>query len=345
MVQYTYKGDIIMDFDKYKKESPEKYKKIYAWETAIGLQKVDDLTPSEYLYEIAERNINDELSFEEAQNFLNSYYLEKPKDYERTEEADKVSIRIAELISSNSFVFSLIEYINIHKQLFEGIYDHAGQIRTYNISKKEWVLNGNSVAYGNSYNLEDLLEYDFKKEKEFKYSNLTKEEFIKHIAEFISNLWQIHAFSEGNTRTTAVFLIKYLNTKGFEINNDLFAKHSWYFRNALVRANYSNFMLGIDESTKYLEMFLENLLFNTEHILSNKMLHILYKESSNKQLDLTEIEKKVINIIKENQNITIEECSIKINKSLRTTKNIFKNLKEKNILKRIGSNKTGYWEV
>ena len=334
-----------MDFDKYKKESPEKYKKIYAWETAIGLQKVDDLTPSEYLYEIAERNINDELSFEEAQNFLNSYYLEKPKDYERTEEADKVSIRIAELISSNSFVFSLIEYINIHKKLFEGIYDHAGQIRTYNISKKEWVLNGNSVAYGNSYNLEDLLEYDFKKEKEFKYSNLTKEEFIKHIADFISNLWQIHAFSEGNTRTTAVFLIKYLNTKGFEINNDLFAKHSWYFRNALVRANYSNFMLGIDESTKYLEMFLENLLFNTEHILSNKMLHILYKESSNKQLDLTEIEKKVINIIKENQNITIEECSIKINKSLRTTKNIFKNLKEKNILKRIGSNKTGYWEV
>ena len=334
-----------MDFDKYKKESPEKYKKVYAWETAIGLQKVDDLTPSEYLYEIAERNINDELSFEEAQNFLNSYYLEKPKDYERTEEADKVSIRIAELISYNSFVFSLIEYINIHKQLFEGIYDHAGQIRTYNISKKEWVLNGNSVAYGNSYNLVDLLEYDFKKEKEFKYSNLTKEEFIKHIAEFISNLWQIHAFSEGNTRTTAVFLIKYLNTKGFEINNDLFAKHSWYFRNALVRANYSNFMLGIDESTKYLEMFLENLLFNTEHILSNKMLHILYKESSNKQLDLTEIEKKVINIIKENQNITIEECSIKINKSLRTTKNIFKNLKEKNILKRIGSNKTGYWEV
>ena len=334
-----------MDFDKYKKESPEKYKKVYAWETAIGLQKVDDLTPSEYLYEIAERNINDELSFEEAQNFLNSYYLEKPKDYERTEEADKVSIRIAELISSNSFVFSLIEYINIHKKLFEGIYDHAGQIRTYNISKKEWVLNGNSVAYGNSYNLVDLLEYDFKKEKEFKYSNLTKEEFIKHIAEFISNLWQIHAFSEGNTRTTAVFLIKYLNTKGFEINNDLFAKHSWYFRNALVRANYSNFMLGIDESTKYLEMFLENLLFNTEHILSNKMLHILYKESSNKQLDLTEIEKKVINIIKENQNITIEECSIKINKSLRTTKNIFKNLKEKNILKRIGSKKTGYWEV
>lgn len=321
-----------MNFDKYKKESPEKYKKIYAWETAIGLQKVDDLTPSDYLYEIAERNINDELSFEEAQNFLNSYYLGKPKDYERTEEADKVSIRIAELISSNSFVFSLIEYINIHKQLFEGIYDHAGQIRTYNISKKEWVLNGNSVAYGNSYNLVDLLEYAFKKEKEFKYSNLTKEEFIKHIAEFISNLWQIHAFSEGNTRTTAVFLIKYLNTKGFEINNDLFAKHSWYFKNALVRANYSNFLLGIDETTDYLEMFLENLLFNSNHVLSNKKLHVLYKDSCDVFLDLSDIEKEIINLIKDNHNITIEECSKKINKSIRTTKEFFKKLKEKNII-------------
>ena len=334
-----------MDFEKYKKESPEKYKKVYAWETAIGLQKVDDLTPSEYLYELAERNINDELSFEEAEKFLNSYYLEKPKDYERTEEADKVSIRIAELISSNSFVFSLIEYLNIHKQLFEDIFDHAGQIRNYNISKKEWVLNGSSVTYGNAYNLIDLLEYDFKQEKEFKYSNLTKEEFVKHVAKFISNLWQIHAFSEGNTRTTAVFLIKYLNTKGFDINNDLFAKHSWYFRNALVRANYSNFLLGIDETTEYLEKFLENLLFNTTHVLSNKMLHISYKDSVNMHIGLTEIEKEIVNIIKENQNITIEECSKKINKSIRTTKNIFKSLKEKNILKRIGSNKTGYWKV
>ena len=334
-----------MDFEKYKKESPEKYKKVYAWETAIGLQKVDDLTPSEYLYEIAERNINDELSFEEAKKNINSYYLEKPEDYERTEEADKVSIRIAELISSNSFVFSLIEYINIHKQLFENIFDHAGQIRNYNITKKEWVLNGNSVTYGNAYNLIDLLEYDFKQEKEFKYSNLTKEEFIKHVAKFISNLWQIHAFGEGNTRTTAVFLIKYLNTKGFDINNDLFTKHSWYFRNALVRANYSNFLLGIDETTEYLEKFLENLLFNTTHVLSNEMLHISYKDSVNMHIGLTEIEKEIVNIIKENQNITIEECSKKINKSIRTTKNIFKSLKEKNILKRIGSNKTGYWEV
>ena len=338
-----------MDFDKYKKESPEKYKKIYAWETAIGLQKVDDLTPSEYLYEIAERNINDELSFEEAQNFLNSYYLEKPKDYERTEEADKVSIRIAELISSNSFVFSLIEYINIHKQLFEGIYDHAGQIRTYNISKKEWVLNGNSVAYGNSYNLEDLLEYDFKKEKEFKYSNLTKEEFIKHIAEFISNLWQIHAFSEGNTRTTAVFLIKYLNTKGFEINNDLFAKHSWYFRNALVRANYKNYVKNIFEDISFLEKFFYNLLTDTKYELKNRYMHIDYKNtiediSSNTNNQSLE-EHAILNVIKYNPTIKQEEIAIKINKSLRTVKTYMSKMQEKGLIERKNSKRDGEWII
>ena len=334
-----------MDFEKYKKESPQKYKKVYAWQTAIGLQKVDDLTPSTYLYEIAERNIDDDLSFEEAHKLINSYYLEKPKDTDRTEEADKVSVRIAELVASNSFAFSPVEYINIHKQLFEGIYENAGQIRNYNISKKEWVLDGDTVTYGNAYNLRDLLEYDFQQEKEFSYRHLTKEDFIKHIAKFISNLWQIHVFGEGNTRTTAVFLIKYLNTKGFDINNDLFAKHSWYFRNALVRANYSNFLLGIDETAYYLEMFLENLLFNSNHVLSNKKLHVSYKNSSDVFVDLSDIEKEIINIIKDNQNITIEECSKKINRSIRTTKEIFKKLKEKNIIERVGSKKTGYWGI
>jgi fido (protein-threonine AMPylation protein) len=334
-----------MDFEKYKQESPEKYKKAYAWKTAIGLQKVDNLTPSVYLYEIVRKNIENDLSFEEAHKLIHSYYKEKTIDQNRTEEADKVSVRIAELISSNSFVFSPIEYINIHKYLFEGIYNYAGQIRNYNISKSEWVLDGDSVTYGNSYNLKELLEYDFKQEKEFNYNNITKKEFIKHIAKFISDIWQIHAFGEGNTRTTAVFLIKYLNKKGFDINNDLFEKNSWYFRNALVRANYSNFLLGINETTDYLEMFLENLLFNTNHVISNKMLHISYKENINKDVDLNDIEKEIINILNNNSNITIEECSIKLNKSVRTTKELFKKLKEKNIIERVGSRKTGKWLV
>lgn len=333
-----------MDFSQYKKEdNPEKERKIYAWQTAIGLQKVDNLTPSKYLYHIAKENIEDNLTFKEAHTLINNYYAEKTSESERTEEADKVSLRIAELISSNSFVFSTIEYLNIHKQLFDNIYDHAGKIRTFNISKSEWVLDGESVSYGNAYSLNDLLEYDFKQEKEFSYKNISNKEFISHIAKFISNLWQIHVFAEGNTRTTAVFLIKYLNTKGFKINNDLFEKHSWYFRNALVRANYSNYLLGISETTQYLEMFLENLLFNGNNDLSNKMLHITYANGAYE--NLSQEEKNILYLMKEKPNITAEECAIKINKSLRTTKELIKTLKSKNLIIRVGAKKNGFWEV
>ena len=334
-----------MDFEKYKLESIEKGQKVYAWETAIGLQQVDDLTPSLYLYEIAKMNIEDELSFDEATDLINSYYEKKVSNEERTEEADKVSVKIAKLISSKSFVFSPIEYLNIHKQLFEGIFEHAGVIRSYNITKKEWVLNGDSVVYGDSFDIRRLLEYDFEQEKVFKYSNLSKVEFVKHVAKFISNLWQIHAFGEGNTRTTAVFLIKYLKAKGFNINNDLFAKNSWYFRNALVRANYSNYSLGVDETTQYLEMFLENLLFNGENTLSNKMLHIFYKNTKSIGKTFTEAEKQILSAIKNCPKITIDECALKIGKSLRTTKELFKKLKESEVLERVGSRKNGQWKV
>ena len=320
----------------------EKYKKVNAWKNAIGLQKVDNLTPSNYLYEIAKKNIEDELSFKEANELLHSYYVNKPDSFNREEEADKVSLRIAELFSNNSFSFSILEFINIHKTLFEGIYDHAGKIREYNISKKEWVLDGKSVSYGNSNNLKELLEYDFNNEKNFKYKGLSNGEFVKHISKFISALWQIHPFSEGNTRTTAVFLIKYLNKMGFNIGNDLFSKNSWYFRIALVRANYSNFLLGVEETTIYLEKFIENLLFNKNNKLSNRELHINFANTSNK---LSEKEKEILNILKDNPNITLEQCSIEIKKSLRTTKTIVKNLIDNNYVERCGAKKNGYWKV
>lgn len=335
-----------MDFEKYEKElHPDKYKKTYSWEIAIGLQKVDDLKPSEFLYDVAKKNIEEDLSFNEAKELLNSYYKEKPVHFDRTEEADKVSLRIAEIICSDSFVFSPVEYINIHKKLFEGIYDHAGKIRDYNISKKEWVLDGDTISYGDAYNLNDLLEYDFKQEKNFDYSGLTKTEFIKHIAKFISDLWQIHIFGEGNTRTTAVFLIKYLKKHGFEIDNSLFSEHSWYFRNALVRANYSNYLKGISETSKYLEMFLENLLFNYNHKLSNKELHILYKQGENVQYKIKERKQKMIDILKEEPNVTLEYCAKKLNLSLRTIKSCIQELKNENLIERVGSKKKGYWKT
>ena len=329
-------------FDVYKLEEDEvKYKKSVAWKTAIGLQKVDDLEPSSYLYEIAKKHIEEDITFEYARELIKSYYIEKGIYESDSEEADKVSVRIVELISEDSFVFSPMEYINIHKRLFMDVFEHAGKIRDYNISKKEWVLDGRSVVYGSYFNLKETLEYDFSKEKEFSYIGLSKEELINHIARFISDLWQIHIFCEGNTRTTAVFLIKYLRWIGFEVDNTLFLDNSWYFRNSLVRANYSNYPLGVEETTLYLELFLENLLFKGNNDLSNKKLHINYLNGK----DLSNNEIVLLNILKENSKITLEECACKMNKSLRTIKNIIKSLTEKNRLERVNGKKYGYWMI
>ncbi|MDE7007143.1 MAG: Fic family protein [Lachnospiraceae bacterium] len=277
-------------FKEYIKESePGKRDKGYAWHTAIGLQAVDGLKTSEYLVRTAVRNIEGEISFEEANALLQTYYKENPvhdaKD--RTEEADKVSARIAALLSERAFSFTPNEYLAVHRKLFTGIYSHAGRIRDYNITKKEWVLNGATVLYGSATELRATLDYDFSEEKKFSYKNLSMDEIIHHLAVFISGLWQIHVFGEGNTRTTAVFFIKYLRTLGFDVTNDIFAENAWYFRNSLVRANYNDLKSGIHETTEYLELFLRNLLLNEQHVLHNRTLHI---SGTFKELDKPDIE-------------------------------------------------------
>ena len=265
-------------FKEYLKESePKKAHKSYIWSTAIGLQAVDGLKPSKYLIDTAIQNMEGKITMKEAQSLIDSYYKEKPYhlfDDERTEEADKVSFRIAEILSETAFSFSPNEYISIHRKLFQGIYKHAGKIREYNITKKEWVLDGASIMYGSASELRATLEYDLSQEKEFNYKGLSMDGIIHHLAVFISRLWQIHIFGEGNTRTTAVFFIKYLRTLGFSTINDVFAENAWYFRNALVRANYTNLQKGIHETTEYLEVFLRNLLLNEKNELHNKNLHI-----------------------------------------------------------------------
>ena len=265
-------------FKEYLKESePDKAYKGYAWSTAIGLQAVDGLKPSKYLIDTAIQNIEGKITMKEAQSLIDSYYKEKPYhlfDDERTEEADKVSFRIAEILSETAFSFSPNEYISIHRKLFQGIYKHAGKIREYNITKKEWVLDGASIMYGSASELRATLEYDLSQEKEFNYKGLSMDGIIYHLAVFISRLWQIHIFGEGNTRTTAVFFIKYLRTLGFSTINDVFAENAWYFRNTLVRANYTNLQKGIRETTEYLEVFLRNLLLNEKNELHNQNLHI-----------------------------------------------------------------------
>ena len=265
-------------FKEYLRESePDKAHKGYAWSTAIGLQAVDGLKPSKYLIDTAIQNIEGKITMKEAQSLIDSYYEERPvhlSDDDRTEEADKVSSRIAEILSETAFSFSPNEYISIHRKLFRGIYKHAGKIRDYNITKKEWVLDGATVMYGSASELRATLEYDFSQEKDFSYKGLSMDEIIHHLAVFISRLWQIHIFGEGNTRTTAVFFIKYLRTLGFYATNDIFAENAWYFRNALVRANYTNLQKGIHETTEYLEAFLRNLLLNEKNELHNRNLHI-----------------------------------------------------------------------
>lgn len=263
-------------FKEYIKESePAMRDKGYAWHTAIGLQAVDGLKTSEYLVRTAVRNIEGEISFEEANALLQTYYEENPtRKEDRTEEADKVAARVAALLSERAFSFTPNEYLSIHRKLFTGIYSHAGRIRDYNITKKEWVLNGATVLYGSATELRATLDYDFSEEKKFSYRDLSMDEIIHHLAVFVSRLWQIHVFGEGNTRTTAVFFIKYLRTLGFDVTNDIFAKNAWYFRNALVRANYNDLKNGIHETTEYLELFLRNLLLNEKHPLHNRTLHI-----------------------------------------------------------------------
>lgn len=265
-------------FDEYLRQGePSQKESAENWKTAIGLQAVDGLQPSAYLIDVAKRNIEGEITLDETRKLIDSYYQSKtvrtPKD-EDEEEADKVSANIAKILASKTFAFNTNGYVSLHRRIFEGVFKHAGEIRQYDISKKEWVLEGDSVNYLNWEDLRRALDWDIEQEKNFSYKGLTDDEKIEHIAKFISGIWQIHAFREGNTRTTAIFTIQYLRSLGYKVNNEMFAKHSWYFRNALVRANYRNIQKGIDYSPIYLVRFFRNLLLKDSWVLKNRYLHI-----------------------------------------------------------------------
>jgi len=267
-----------LDFDEYiRLGEPQQKERAEAWRVAIGLQAVDGLKTSEYLHETARRNIEGEISIDEARELIKTYYITKthhaPDDDEK-QEADQVSANITKILSYSSLDFSTKGYIALHRRIFEGVFKHAGQMRNYDITKKEWVLNGDTVNYLNWEDLRRALDYDIEQERNFIYKGISTDNLISHISRFISGIWQVHAFREGNTRTTAVFAILYLRDIGFDVANDMFAEHSWYFRNALVRANYRNAKKGIDYSPIYLERFFRNLLFGEQWDLRNRYLHI-----------------------------------------------------------------------
>ena len=270
--------DGYIDFDEYIKQGePDKREKATLWRTAIGLQAVDGLKTSEYLKETARKHIEGEIDIDQARELIKTYYQSKQSrepDDDQMQEADKVSANITKILSSASLDFSSQGILALHRRIFEGVFKHAGKIRDYDITKKEWVLEYDTVHYLNWEDLRRALDYDIEQERSFSYKGLTKDDLISHITQFVSGIWQIHAFCEGNTRTTAVFTILYLRDIGFQVNNDMFAKHSWYFRNALVRANYRNAVKGIDYAPVYLERFFRNLLLGEQWDLRNRYLHI-----------------------------------------------------------------------
>ena len=267
-----------LDFDEYIRQGePDKKEKASIWQTAIGLQAVDGLKTSDYLKETARKHIEGDIDIDEARELIKAYYQSKtvrePDDDEKRE-ADKVSANITKILSSRTFDFSTNGLVSLHRRIFEGVFKHAGKMRDYNITKKESVLEGDTVNYLNCEDLRRAIDYDLEQERKFSYKGISQDVMVAHIASFVSGLWQIHAFGEGNTRTTAVFTILYLRHIGFEVNNDMFAQHSWYFRNALVRANYKNAVKGIDYTPVYLERFFRNLLLGEQWDLRNRYLHI-----------------------------------------------------------------------
>ncbi len=252
------------------------------WRAAIGLQKVDGLTPSAYLVETARRNIEGEITIAEAGKIIGEYYKSKAVRAEaaktRTDEADIVSQRITGILAEPTFSFSPASYVSIHRKLFAGVYKHAGKIRDYNITKSEWVLKKDTVRYESADVIAATLEYEFERERRFNYKGLSPQETIAHFSRFIADVWQIHAFGEGNTRTTAIFAAKYLRTLGYTVENDIFADNSFYFRNALVRANYTNVPKGIHPTLVYLERFFANLLLGENNELKSRYLLVGFHE-------------------------------------------------------------------
>ena len=315
---------------------------------------------SAYLLDTAKEHIEGKISIDEAQKRIQSYYEQRTDRTEvknNTKEADIVSARIAKLLGEKAFQFSPAEWLTIHRRLFEGVFTHAGQIRQYNITKKEWVLKGDTVTYAAWNSIKDTLDYDFATEKQYSYEGLSVERCVKHLAKFASDIWQIHPFCEGNTRATAVFIIKYMKTFGFKVNNDAFEKNSWYFRNALVRANYNDLQNSVHATTKFLEMFFSNLILGTEYELKNRYMHVGYVDDNSQSvtpkapksqfdtLECTLDELAFLELIYKNPSIKQKDLVAETGKSLSTVKRIMESLQKKEYIRRVNGKRYGKWEI
>ena len=361
----------------FKAEEPGRRERADAWATAIGLQKVDGLTPSQFLFDTAREHIEGRITQNQARRRIHDYYAvqaEVARPDPETEEADKVSERSVAVLNDGGFAFTPEYFISIHAKLFKGVLPSAGKLRTVNIRKREWVLKDDSVTYGDAATIKQSLIRDFIDEREFDYGGKTSRKIIPHFARFIAQIWQVHPFGEGNTRTTAVFAIKYLRSLGFSVDNDAFRDNAWYFRNALVRANYADYAREVSRDWSYLEIFFRNLLLGEKNEMKSRYLLIgLTEEDKQKIRELTEEKggqkkavgksgkksgkKKVVGksgkktvdrvwaLLQERPQSTFADMVRVLGITRSTIQKHIANLKAKGRLRRVGPDKGGHWEV
>jgi len=346
-------------------KEPGRRERAENWAAAIGLQKVDGLVTSENLRSVARRHIEGEISASEARGIVDRYYESKegrelPED---VREADKVSARIIEVINDQSFFFDPCYLQGLHGLIFEGVLPFAGSYREVNIRKHEWILKEDSVTYGPWRSIEENLHTAFEREQEFSYARKSKKILISHFARFISKIWQIHPFREGNTRTTAVFAIKYLRSLNIPATNDLFAENSWFFRNALVRANYENPLQDVARDYEPLERFFRCLILGERHQLKSRFLRIgigkeQQEELAKGRLSASEgCQKKVVrkgcqktagkllNMLKNQPHLTQVGMATALSISRQAVQKHLARLKADGRLRRVGPDKGGRWEV
>lgn len=257
-------------YEKVTKQYQDYSKSKEYWDVAKGLQAVDNLKTSEYLDVLIDENLSGKKTYEQVEADIKNYYHNNSLESSRESEADLSATRISKLLNIPDFRLTKDELRYTHRFIFEGVFpenlkDYVGIFRNKDIRKNEDILNGKSVIYTSHERISDYLDNDLNEEKE-RIKN-EKINDIKHLSRFISNIWNIHPFFEGNTRAIAAFILRYLRKNGININNDLFKENSKYFRNALVLSSDNETRQVVDYS--YLESFLTKLIVDKSHQLKS----------------------------------------------------------------------------
>ena len=169
-------------------------------------------------------------------------------------EAEYTSIRLAELVIGESVSrFDFVALCDMHHYIFQDIYEWAGKIRIINIEKSEPALGGISIEYSDCFDIEKDATYVLDKMNHYAWEKVSIEEVAEIFSKYLAELWKVHPYREGNTRTVITFCSQFIESKGFYIDSDLFKDNAQYMRTALVAANALFSDLGDKRKPEYLE--------------------------------------------------------------------------------------------